>query len=109
MFSLGTKFIPVWKKLSIVKPFSKFEDFRRRMSNKVLFEVETPGNFVLNKNFHIKGNFWTDERSNEVNTFCYSIRDGIANLIGGQSKVLKQNLCKEEFNELQNLCKEKFM
>ena len=59
VFSLGTKFIPVWKKMSIVKPFSKFEDFRRRMSNKVIFEETTPGTFVLNKNFHIKDIFWT--------------------------------------------------
>ena len=37
VFSLGMKFIPVWKKNGIVKPFSKFEVFRRRMSNKVFF------------------------------------------------------------------------
>ena len=37
VFSLGTKFIPVWKSMKIVKPFAKFEDFRRRMSNKVFF------------------------------------------------------------------------
>ena len=73
------------------------------MSNKVFFEETTPGTFVLNKNFHIEGNFWTDEKYNEIDTFCYNIRDGIANLIDGQSKVLKQNLCKQEFNELQKI------
>ena len=53
-FSLGTKFIPVWKQMKVQKPFAKFEDFRRRMSNKVYFTETTPGTFVKNKNFHIK-------------------------------------------------------
>ena len=57
VFSLGTKFIPVWKSMKIVKPFAKFEDFRRRMSNKVFFEEISPGTFVRNKNFHVKENF----------------------------------------------------
>ena len=96
VFSLGTKFIPVWKKVVIKKPFSKFEDFRRKMSNKVFFEETTPGTFVRNKNFHIKTGFWTDEIYNDIDTFCYNIRDGIANLIDGQIKRFKQNLCKQE-------------
>ena len=73
------------------------------MSNKVFFEETTPGTFVRNKNFHIKGNFWTDERYNEIDSFCYNIRDGIANLINGQNIVLKQNLSKQEFKELQKV------
>ena len=43
VFSMGTKFIPVWKKSKIWKPFSKFQDFRRRMTNKMFFEKNTPG------------------------------------------------------------------
>ena len=89
--------------MDIVKPFSKFEDFHRRVSNKVVFEETTPSTFVINKNFLIKGNFWTAKMYNEIDSFCYNIRDGIANLIDGQSKVLKQNLCKQEFNELQKI------
>ena len=54
VFSLGTKFIPVWKQMKVQNPFAKFEDFRRRMSNKVYFTETTPGTFVKNKNFHIK-------------------------------------------------------
>ena len=49
------------------------------MSNKVFFEETTPGKFIRNKNFHIKNNFWTDEQYNEIDHFCYNIRDGIAN------------------------------
>ena len=42
VFSLGTKFIPVWKQMKVQNPFAKFEDFRRRMSNKVYFTETTP-------------------------------------------------------------------
>jgi len=38
VFSLGTKFIPIWKNMKIKKPFAKFEDFRRRMSKKFIFQ-----------------------------------------------------------------------
>ena len=40
---------------------------------------------------------------NEIDTFCYNIRDGIANLINEQNIVLKQNLSKQEFKELQKV------
>ena len=53
VFSMGTKFIPVWKKTKIYKPFSKFQDFCRRMTNKMFFEETTPGVFVRNKIFGI--------------------------------------------------------
>ena len=74
--------------MKVQKPFGKFEDFRRRMSNKVFFEEISPGTFVRNKNFHLKGNFWTDNRYPEIDSFCYNIRDGIANLIDEQKSVL---------------------
>ena len=54
VFALGTKFIPVWKRMDIKKPFAKFEDFRRRMSNKVYFAETTPGMFVKQKFSHQK-------------------------------------------------------
>jgi len=85
---LGTKFIPVWKNMNVHKPFAKFEDFRRRMANKVYFTETTPGTFVRNKNFHIKNNWWANEHYSEIDDFCYKIRDGIANLIDGPTKIL---------------------
>ena len=33
------------------KPFAKFKEFQRRVSNKVYFEETTPGTIVLNKLF----------------------------------------------------------
>jgi len=64
VFSLGTKFIPVWRQMKVQKPFANFEDFRRKMSNKVYFTKTTPGTFVRNKNFHIKNNWWANEQYN---------------------------------------------
>ena len=64
VFSLGTKFIPVWRQMKVQKPFAKFEDFRRKMSNKVYFTETIPGTFVRNKNFHIKNNWWANEQYN---------------------------------------------
>ena len=43
VFSMGTKFIPTRKKAKIYKPLSKFQDFNRRMTNKMFFEETTPG------------------------------------------------------------------
>ena len=78
--------------MEIKKPFAKFEDFQRRMSNKVYFSEATPGTFVRDKKNHFKNNWWANNQSNEIDNFCYKIRDGIANLIDGQEVTLKQNL-----------------
>ena len=55
--------------MGINKPFSKFEDFRRKMSNKVFFEETTPGTFVRNKNFHIKTNFGRTKNTKKLIRF----------------------------------------
>ena len=73
------------------------------MSNKVYFTETTPGTFVRNKNIHIKNNWWANEQNNEIDNFCYNLRDGIANLIDGHNEMLKQNLSNKEFNELQKI------
>ena len=52
--SLGTKFIPVWKKVVIKKPFSKFEDFRRKMSNKVFLKKLLQALSLETKTFTLK-------------------------------------------------------
>ena len=55
VLSLGMKFIPKTQSLMWKKNFSNFEDFRRRMNNKMFFFVEkTPGIFVHDKTFRIK-------------------------------------------------------
>ena len=55
------------------------------------------------KKFTLKAIFGQTKGITKLTLFCYNIRDGIANLIDGQSKVLKQNLCKQEFNKLQKI------
>ena len=74
VFSLGTKFIPQWKNIKIKKPFSKFEDFRRRMTNKMFFEEVSLGSFVRNPKFKLKNNFWVSEQYKEIDEFCFRIR-----------------------------------
>jgi len=103
VFSMGTKFIPIWKKTKIYKPFSKFLDFRRRMTNKMFFEETTPGVFIRNKKFGIKNNWWASEHYREINEFCFKIRDGIAGIINAGNILNKQNLSKLEFSALQML------
>ena len=73
VFSLGTKFIPVWKTMKIVKPFSKFEDFRRRMTNKVFFEETTAGTFVKNKTFISKGIFGRTKDTTKLTVFVTTL------------------------------------
>ena len=58
-----------------------FNDFRRRMTTKMFFEETTAGIFERNKNFHIKSNRWVDEQYNEIDNFCFKLRDGITNLL----------------------------
>ena len=41
------KFIPAWKKVSVKKPFDGFNDFRRKMTNKMFFEETKPGVFLF--------------------------------------------------------------
>ena len=59
--------------MKVVKPFSKFEDFRRRMAHKVFFEETTPGIFVKNKNFHIKGNFGQTKDTTKLTVFVTTL------------------------------------
>ena len=97
------KFIPVWKKVTIKKPFVGFNDFRCRMTNKMFFEETTPGVFERNKNFHIKSHRWVDEQYNEIDHFCFKLRDGITNLFEKFPLEMKQNLSNNEFFELQKI------
>ena len=103
VFSLGLKFIPVWKKVTIKKPFAGFNEFRRRMTNKMFFEETSPGIFERNKTFRIKSNNWVDEQYNEIDNFCFKLRDGITNLFEKFPMEIKQNLSNQEFFEIQKI------
>ena len=105
VFSLGMKFIPVWKKVSIKKTFDGFNEFRRKMTNKMFFEETKPGVFERNKNFHIKSNRWVDEQYNKIDNLCFKLRDGITNIFEKCPLKVRQNLSNNEFFELQKIRK----
>ena len=81
VLSLGMKFIPKTDSLKWKNVFSKFEDFRRRMNNKMFFFTEkTPGTFIRDKHFRIK-NYWScPSEYQNVNNFCYNVRDWLDEL-----------------------------
>ena len=89
----GQKFIPVWKKVTIKKPFVGFNNFRRRT---------TPGVFERNKKLHIKSNRWLTN-STTIDNFCFKLRDGITNLFENFLLEIEQNLFNTEFFELQKV------
>ena len=108
VLSLGTKFIPKWRDANLKLTFKNFGDFNRKMQNKMFFSETSPGTFKLNKQFHLKTHFVSKETFNEVDEFCWLLRDGISNLV---EKFIKSdfstNLCKKEKRALHTLVTEK--
>jgi len=47
VLSLGTKFIPKWRDANLKYTFRKFEDFKRRLQNKMYFSKTALGTFCL--------------------------------------------------------------
>ena len=81
VLSLGTKFIPKWRDPNLKNTFKKFGDFSRRMQNAMFFSETSPGTYRLNNKFHLKSHFVSPETFNEVNEFCWLLRDGISDLM----------------------------
>ena len=57
VLSLGTKFIPKWKFEKRNNALKFFNDFIRKMNNKVYFTETKPGVFERNAKFKLKTNF----------------------------------------------------
>ena len=108
VLSLVTKFIPKWRDPNIKHTFKNFGDFNRRMQNNMFFSETSPGTYHLNKKFHLKSHFVSPETFNEVNEFCWLLRDGINDLV---EKFIKpdstSNLGKKEKRALHKLVTEK--
>ena len=52
-----------------------------------MFFVETtPGTYCLNKQFHLKNYFVARESSNEIDEFCWQLRDGINDIVENLAK-----------------------
>ena len=97
VLSLGTKFIPKWRDANLKFAFRKFDDFKRRLRNKMYFLETSPGIFCLDKQFHLKNRFVAENTHNEVDVFCWQLRDGIIELIENQVKFdVRTNLSGKE-------------
>ena len=49
VLSVGTKFIPKWRDANLKFTFKKFEDFKRRLQNKMYFSEIAPDTFCFEK------------------------------------------------------------
>ena len=108
VLSLGTKFIPNWRDNNLKLTFKNFGDFNRKMQNKMFFSESSPGTYQLNKQFHLKTYFVSKETFNEVDEFCWLLRDGISDLVEKYVKFdSTTNLCKKEKRALHTLVTEK--
>ena len=76
----------------------------------MFFSEISPGTYRLDNKFHLKSHFVSPETFNEVNEFCWLLRDGISDLV---EKIIKHdstsNLCKKEKRALHKLITEKKM
>ena len=108
VLSLGTKFIPKWKFEKRNNMFKYFNDFIRRMNNKVYFTETKPGVFERNARFKLKSNFVADIQYKEINSFGWRVREKISQVI---EKVAKQkfgqNMSNKEKTALRNLIRAK--
>ena len=108
VLSLGTKFIPKWRDANLKFAFRKFDDFKRRLQKKMYFLETSPGTFCLDKQFHLKNRFVAENTYNEVDEFCWQLRDGINELIENQVKFdVTSNLSGKEKRALHKLVTEK--
>ena len=108
VLSLGNKFIPKWGEANIKNVFRKFGDFKRRLQNSLFFVETTPGTYCLNKQFRLKNYFVARESSNEIDEFCWQLRDGINDIVEKLAKHdVSSNLSGKEKRALHKLITEK--
>ena len=72
------------------------------------FSETTPGTFCLDKQFHLKSHFVAKDSYNEIDEFCWQLRDGINDLIENQVKFdVTSNRSGKEKRALHKLITEK--
>ena len=64
----------------------KFGDFQRTLQNTMFFVEKEPGTFCLDKQFRLKNYFVAKETFNEVDEFCWQLRDGINEMVENHVK-----------------------
>ena len=88
--------------------FKKFGDFKRRLQNKMFFTETSPGSVCLQKQFQLKTHFVSRDTFNEVDEFCWQLRDGINDIIEKQVKYdVNSNLSSMKKRALRKLITEK--
>ena len=74
----------------------------------MFFAETTPGTFCLNKQFHLKNHYVAKDTFNEVDEFCWQLRDGINDIVENQIKFdYSVNLSTKEKRALHKLIAEK--
>jgi hypothetical protein len=105
VLSLGTKFIPKWKKTNTSHTFKWFNEFKNKLNKKVANFLETkPGVFEKRNLFYVKQNSVPVIEYTAINTFCWNIRDGI-NVLFEKDLTEKQNMSNKEKKALNLLIK----
>ena len=89
VLSLGTQFIPKWKFEKRNNAFKFFNDFIRKMNNKVYFTETKPGVFERNARFQLKSIFEANIQYKEINSFGWRFREKISKV---REKMGKLNL-----------------
>jgi len=108
VLSLGTKFIPKWKFEKRNNAFKFFNDFVRKMNNKVYFTETKPGVFERNAKFKLKSNFVANIQYKEIDMFGWRVREKINEVIERMVKQkFGQNISNKEKTALRNLIRAK--
>ena len=58
----------------------------RRLQKSMFFVETTPRMFCLNKQFRLKNHYVAKDTFDEVDEFCWQLRDGINNIVENQIK-----------------------
>ena len=103
VLSLGTKFIPKWKKTNTSHTFKWFNEFKNKLNN-FLESDSKPGVFEKSNLFHVKQKSVPLTEYAAINTFCWNIRD-VINVLFEKDLMGKQNMSNKEKKALKLLIK----
>ena len=103
VLSLGTKFIPKWKKTKTIPTFKWFNDFKNKRNRKVYnFYESKPVVFEKSNPFHVKNKSVPRVEYTAINTFCWNVRDEI-NILFQKDLTGNQNMSNKEKKALNRL------
>jgi hypothetical protein len=105
VLSLGTKFIPKWKKTKTTQTFKWFNDFKNKLNKLVFRFYESKSKIFESTNiFYAKNKSIPLVEYTAVNNFCWNVRDEM-NVLFEKDLMEKQNLSNPEKKSLKTLIK----